>query len=224
MDDRAWERYGALGGVWFVVLALIGGFMAGSDQPGRTDSPAEIAEWLADNDTALQWGAFLTGIGVIGLAWWFGTLYRAMRDAEDGRPRVAIIALVGLTVSGIGAMTGFAINAGVASVADQAADTAGIFYGIASTLLAFSAIGDVILVLAVSGLAMRSGFLPRWVTYLGLVSVVASLIAALGIVSSDDFFNLFGFLAFLVWALWLLSVSVVNYQRSSTGAESVSSG
>ena len=218
MDDKAWERYGALGGVWFVVLAVIGGFIVGADRPGRADPAAEIGEWIADNDAALQWGAFLTAIGVIGLAWWFGTLYRAMRGAEEGNPRVAIIALAGFIVSGIGAMTGFSINAGVAAAVDQAGDGVSVFYGISGVAFGISAVGDVILALAVSGLAMRTGFLPRWVASLGLIVVVTSLIASIGIASDDDFFDSFGFIAFLIWAFWILAVSSVNYNRTSAAA------
>ena len=52
MDDRTWERYGALGGVWFVVMAVIGGIFAGSS-PGRSDSTADIVEYYTDNDSGL---------------------------------------------------------------------------------------------------------------------------------------------------------------------------
>ena len=88
MDDKTWERYGALGGIWFVVFAVVGSFLAGA--PPSRDDAAEIAEWFVDNDGAIQTGAFLSGIGVIGLVWWFGTLWRAMRPpsgmAYEGRP------------------------------------------------------------------------------------------------------------------------------------------
>ena len=82
MDDRTWERYGASGGVWFVVMVVIGGILAGSP-PGRSDSPADIAKYDTDNDSGLQIGAFLGALGVIGLVWWFGTLWRSMADAEE---------------------------------------------------------------------------------------------------------------------------------------------
>ncbi len=76
MDNRTWVRYGALGGVWFVVLTVIGGILAGSPPP-RSDPAADIVKYYADNDSGLQIGAFLVALGVIGLVWWFGRLWRS---------------------------------------------------------------------------------------------------------------------------------------------------
>jgi hypothetical protein len=42
MNDLKWQRYGAAAGVLFVILLLVGGFIAGS-APGYEDSPREIA-------------------------------------------------------------------------------------------------------------------------------------------------------------------------------------
>ena len=49
------------------MFAVIGSFLAGPPPP--RDDAAEIAEWFVDNDSAIQTGAFLAGIGVIGLVW-----------------------------------------------------------------------------------------------------------------------------------------------------------
>lgn len=211
MDDTKWERYGALGGIWFVVLAVIGGFLPGS-MPGRNDPVAEIAEFYADKDAAIQTWAFLTGIGVIGLIWWFGTLWRAMVDAE-GRPRLAVIALFGLVISGIGAITGMIINAGTAAAIDMAGEGSAMFFDMSSIAFGFSSIGDVILTVAVAALIIRTTFLPIWAAYASLVSAIVSLIASFAIISDEDFFGVFGFIAFLVWSAWILMMSGLLYQR-----------
>ena len=165
MDDKTWERYGALGGVWFVVLAVIGGILAGSP-PARSDSAADIAKYYTDNDSGLQVGAFLGALGAIGLIWWFGRLWRSMADAEGGTPRVSIIALVGFILSGVGATAAFTVDAGVAAAIDAAGEGSKVFFQIFNISFGFSAIGNLILTAAVGGLILRTGFLPKWVGYL----------------------------------------------------------
>jgi hypothetical protein len=220
MDAKTAERYGALGGIWFVILAVIGGMLAGSSMPGRDDPVSEIVEFYADNDGAIQLGAFLTAIGVIGLVWWFGSLWRKMTDAEGGTPRLAVVALLGLTLSGIGAMTGMIINAGTAATIDVAGEGSAAFFAMSSVAFAFSGVGDVVLTLAVAVLILRSDMLPKWVAYASLVSAAVSLVAALGIASDADFFVVLGFIAFLVWSAWVLLLSVLLYQQTPTSAAS----
>ena len=121
MDDKTWEKYGALGGIWFVVFAVVGSLLAGA--PPARDDAAEIAEWFVDNDGAIQTGAFLSGIGVIGLVWWFGTLWRAMRRAGDGgAPRLEVVALTGFVFSGAMAFSGFAVNAATPRASRRSAE------------------------------------------------------------------------------------------------------
>jgi hypothetical protein len=212
MDDKTWERYGALGGVWFVVLAVIGGILAGSP-PSRGDSPAEIAKYYADNDSGLQIGAFLGALGVIGLVWWFGTLWRSMADAEGGTPRVSIIALVGFILSGVAAMAAFTIDAGTAAAIDVAGDGSKIFFQISSISFGFSAIGDVILTAAVGGLILRTGFLPKWVGYLSYAIAVLALVGAIGIGNDASAFTALTFLAAAAWGIWIVVISILNYRR-----------
>ena len=212
MDDRTWERYGALGGVWFVVLAVIGGILAGSP-PSRSDSPAEIAQYYADHDSALQIGAFLGALGVLGLVWWFGTLWRSMADAEGGTPRVSIIALVGFILSGTAAMAAFTIDAATAAAIDVAGDGSKIFFQISNISFGFSAIGDVILTAAVGGLILRTGFLPKWVGYLSYAIAVVALVGAIGIANDASAFTALTFLAAAAWGIWIVVIAILNYRR-----------
>lgn len=210
------EKYGALGGIWFVVFAVIGALIAGSP-PNRTDDLNDIAAWYSDNSGAIQVGALLGGISVIGIAWWFGSLWRAMVRAEEGSPRVAAIAAVGFILSGAMALSGFGINAAAASRIDQLGSGAAIFLDIANVSLGFAGIGTLIMVLAVSGLALRTGCLPKWAVWLGLVVVVAEAIAAIGIASDATFFSVFGLIAFLSWAVWMVATAVLLYQNAPAG-------
>jgi len=212
MDDKTWERYGALGGIWFFVLALIGGIAVGAP-PSRTDSAADIAKYYADKDTALQVGAFLAAIGIIGLAWWFGTLWKTMTAAEGGTPRVAIIALVGFIISGIGAIVAFTIDAGTSAAIDSAGESSAIFFNISNICFGFSALGDVILTAAVGGLILRTGFLPKWVAYLSYLVTVLALVATITIANDNDTFAFFGFIGAALWGIWIAVIGVLNYRN-----------
>jgi hypothetical protein len=214
MDDRTWERYGALGGVWFVVLAVIGGILAGPP-PNRSDANADIVKYYTDNDSWLQVGAFLGALGVIGLVWWFGTLWRSMADAEGGTPRVSIIALVGFVLSGVAAMAAFTIDAGTAAAIDVAGEGSKVFFQISNISFGFSAIGDVILTAAVGGLILRTGFLPKWVGYLSYAIAVLSLVAAIGIANDASFFSAFAFLSAAAWGVWIVVIAILNYRKTA---------
>jgi hypothetical protein len=215
MDDKTWERYGALGGVWFVVMAIIGGIFAGS-APARTDSAADIAKYYTDHDSGLQVGGFLGAIGAIGLVWWFGTLWRSMADAEEGTPRVSIIALVGFVVSGLGALTAFTVDAGTAAAIDIAGETSKIFFQISNISFGISAIGDVIMTAAVGGLILRTGFLPKWVGYLSYVVAVLALVGSVGIANDATIFNVFTFVGAGAWGVWIVVIAILNYRKTAT--------
>src|SRR3954471_1489213 len=95
MDESKWERYAALGGIWFVVLNVIGAFLPGAP-PSTDDSTEKIAKYFSDHSGGIKMTQLLLGLGTIGLLWWFGSLWRLMVTAEDNRPRMAVVALGGL--------------------------------------------------------------------------------------------------------------------------------
>src|SRR5215471_8102759 len=88
MDEARWARYAALGGIWFVVLNVVGAFLPGAP-PKTTDSALKIAKYFHDHHRAIEIGTLLLGLGLIGLFWWFGSLWRTMVDAEGGSARMA---------------------------------------------------------------------------------------------------------------------------------------
>lgn len=179
------------------------------------DPAADIVKYYADNDSGLQVGAFLAALGMIGVVWWFGTLWRSMADAEGGTPRVGIIALVGFVLSGVGATVARIIDAGTAAAIDVAGESSTIFFQISNISFGFSSIGDVIMTAAVGGLILRTGFLPKWVGYLSYAVAVLSLVATIGISNDASFFGLFSLLAAAVLAVWIVVIAVLNYRKTA---------
>ena len=193
------------------ILAVVGSLLAGP--PPARDDAAEIVEWFVDNESALQLGAFLTGIGVIGFVWWFGTLWRAMRRGSSGSPRLEVVALAGFLFSGAMAFSGFSVIAGTASGIDDVGDFSSFFFGLASVFYGFAGIGTAIMVMAISGVAFRTAFLPKWVAQTGLVVVAANLLSGVAVASDAAVWGQIGFIAFLAWALWTVAVSVHMFQN-----------
>src|SRR5436853_3592514 len=97
-DDARWERIAALGGFAFVVLNIIGTIPVGA--PPSPDNAADITKFFTDHTGAIEVAQVLGGIGVIGLLWWLGSLWRIMSRAEGERPRMALVAAASLGVAG----------------------------------------------------------------------------------------------------------------------------
>ena len=135
MNDKTWEKLAVLGGVAFVVLNIAGSILQGAP-PASGDTNEEVLDWFADNDSGIKVSVFLAALSIIGLIWWFGSLWRRMSAAEDGNHRLSVVALIGL--GGSGAMFGVhaAILAAVAiNVDDVSADAAKFFLVMSSTVL-----------------------------------------------------------------------------------------
>ena len=215
-DEEKWAKYGALGGIWFLVLASIGSFL-GASPPSRSDSASEFAAWYVDNASTIQVGGFLLAVGVIGLVWWFGSVWEAMRRAEDST-RLAAIALIGFILSMAMALGGFTVHVGAAAAIGEIGEGVVVFGHISGIFHAFSSIGAIIMTTAIIVLAFRTGFLPKWIAQVGLVVVLASLISSAGVASDADFFATFGAISFISWAVWIVFISVHLFRRSPSTA------
>lgn len=217
MDDKKWERWGLLGGIEFVVLILIAVFISGAPPDADAD-PVEIGEWYLDNDTAIQLAAFLAGLALIAILWWFGSVWRHLRRAEDGEARLSVIALLGLLMSGSLAFVAFALNSATAMRIEEVGAGASVLYASSTVLYALSSVGDVVLIAAVSALAFRTKFLPDWLAWLGAGAALVNLVGSIGSATDAAAIAVIGFIGFLLWLLWIAAVSVVLYQKSGAPA------
>ena len=98
-ESMKWERYGALGGILFVILVIASIVVAGST-PQTSDSAAKILQSIKDNKDGIEVAAFLGGLATLPILWWAGSLWARMRRAEGGQPRLALIAVLGLVFAG----------------------------------------------------------------------------------------------------------------------------
>jgi hypothetical protein len=208
VNDKKWEKLAVLGGLGFVALNVLATILQGTppDPDGGND---EVLAWFADNDTSLRLSAFLGALSIMLLAWWFGSLWRRMSLAEGGSPRLSIVSLVGFAGSGVLFAMWNGVVATVALQVDQLdADTAKFFYVLTGVIIALGAAFLVVHLGAVSALSLRTNFLPKWVTNVGLVSAALWLVATIGTMTDQDPFPLFGLLGFVTWMIWIVGTSV----------------
>jgi hypothetical protein len=214
MDDERWERYAAVGGVVFVILNIIGAVLPGTP-PAADDSAAKITEYFQDHTGAIEAAQIFLGVGVIGLVWWFGSLWRMMVRAEDGRPRMAIVALLGLAAAAGLVLLSGALTSATALRIDDVGEGARFNYVFASVVIATAGFGIVAFLGAVCALNYRTNFMPQWITYLGWLGAAGFLGASLGSASDNAAFFVLGFASFLLWCLWIIGVSLVMWRVES---------
>jgi hypothetical protein len=211
VDDAKWERWSALGGIVFVVLTLVAGLMPGTP-PKTGDSAAKIAEFVTDKSGELRWAAYLGGLAIVAFFWFLGGVWRVLRRAEGGNPRLTVVAVIGAVFASVmGTLGGLELAVlGITGVAGAGGTKTTRFLYILSTNVAVATVfGMAVFVGAFSAVILRSGFLPKVLGWIGAVIALLA-IASGGIVAStrDVFFDL-SFGAFFAFSLWLLVVSVM---------------
>lgn len=207
MEDSRSQRYGALGGVVFVVLDVIVAVLGG--EPPPTDaSRIEVVNYFTDKGRAIEAGLWLFGLASLALIWWFGSLWRRMVRSEAGATRLSVVSLVGLVLAGGLSLASSSVSAAVALRIDVVGDDLLVLHTFAVMLLAASGFGVATHLLATSALGGRTGSLPRWVVVVGVVSAVEFLgSAVLSATGSSNVSGSVGVVGFALWCVWILGVS-----------------
>jgi hypothetical protein len=223
MDDRKWERWGGLGGVLFVVLIAVSAFLPGSP-PKTSDSATKIANFVNDNRDGIRWASFVGAVGTVALFWFLGTVWRVLRRAEGGSPRLAVMAVLGAafasTMAAIGGITLSAV--GIVGVNGAGGKTGTrFFYIMATNIGAGTVVGIAVFVAAFSAVILRTGVFPKALGWIGaLIALVAVLASASTASTRDEYFAL-GFVTFVAFMLWMLVVSIMIVR--GTGSEQTAS-
>jgi hypothetical protein len=198
--------------MWFVVLNVIGAFLPGAP-PKTTDSAVKIAKFFHDHQRGIKVGTMLMGLGLIGLFWWFGSLWRLMVDAEGGRARMSVVALIGLGVAGGLALMSGVVSSTVALQLGTLGTTVKFFYIMTLVLLSAAAFGIVTHIAAVTSLSYRTKLFAPWVNVIGWLAALLFLISTVGVVTDRNWIGVFGLVSFLVWCVWIVVVSINLWQR-----------
>jgi hypothetical protein len=194
-----WERWSALAGVLFVALFAVALALSANSN----DDPTELATWLADsgnrNQQFVAWFLFIAS--ALAFLSFLGTLRDMLVRAEGGPgtlsslvfgPGLVFIALY---------IVGTSMFAAPAALADETKfkldpNTAEMFSDAGYLLLVAGVMVASILVLSASTAALRTGVLPAWFGWAGLIVAVAMLFAVF-------------FVPILVFVGWVLVVSLI---------------
>jgi Domain of unknown function (DUF4386) len=175
------ERWPALSGIVFVALMLTGAAFV-IDVPAADASAQEIAGYLADgeNHTRNIIGAYLWVLGGLAFLGFVTGLRTVLRRAE-GEPGTLSSLVFGAgvvftavwSVSAVAlAAVAYAVEFSDAPVTDP--DIVRVLPQLGSLLLLVGGgFAGILLVLATSVLAFRTGVLPRWLAWLGILVAIA---------------------------------------------------
>ena len=220
MDDTRRDRSLALAGIVFVVLTVIAALLPGSP-PKPDDSAAKIARFVVDKSDELRWAGFVGALGAIVLLGWLGAVWRLMRRAEGGAPRLAVGAALGagfaaalFTVAGV-IMSTVAL-VGVPSIGARATQ---FFYLLCNGLGSAGTIALALFVGAFSTVIIETGVLPRVMGWLGALVALDLIAAGGGIVSTDEIFFVLAFIGFAALSLWVIVVSVLMFRAAGVSSE-----
>lgn len=206
MRDRGLQRYAPLAGVVFVLLIILAAIIGG-ESPDTNDSRREVVEFWIDNDTAQVWSSVIATWSTIFFLWFAASLRSALREREDGSPRLSTLSFAGAIIAAGGLL-------GLASFAFAAADVADdVPGGVTQTLSVLSsdfffpiAAGYALFLLAAGILSVRAAALPAW---LGWSAIVLGVLCVTPV----------GFFALLVGLIWVVVVSVLLYRREPGAAD-----
>ena len=218
MDDSKWERWGALGGILFVILVLASAFLPGSP-PKTSDPTSDMAKFILDKSDEIRIAGYLGAVAAVPFFWFLASLWRLLRRGEGGTPRLTVMAALG---GGFAAVVG-AIGGIVLAVLPlvRSSLTPGLLRTlyILATSLAFTALfGIAAFVLSASAVFLRSRVMPIWLGGLGVVAGIVALIGAGATVSTNDTLFTFGFIGFVLATLWILIVSIMMLSRAPEGS------
>ena len=209
MDDKKYEKWAALGGVVFVVLTVIGAFIAGSP-PKVSDPDGKIVKFTKDNQDALRVAAYLTGLGLAFFLFFLGAVGSRLRQAGTGR--LAATAVMGGVATVAIAAVGFGISAYGALHPLESAVT----FRLSTVVVGMLAFAAFVFTEATSIVIVRTKFLPAWLGWFGGLVALLWLVGSAAVATEGDTIFAIGFVAFLAWALWLIVLSVMLFRTTDS--------
>jgi hypothetical protein len=195
------EWWVPLTGVAFIVVAIVGGIIAG--EPPDADSPVqEIVDHYTDNKDAIEVGSFVGAAAGVLLVF-FGAYLRSVFSAAEGPGGIlSALVLVGTAVVAVGLAIDITISIALAESVDDIEPAAvQALQALWDNDFVPLALGSLVFLIS-SGLSiLRHGALPKW---LGWVALVLAVIG----------FTPLGFVAFIGAGLWIAVVSVMLTVRA----------
>jgi hypothetical protein len=217
MDSVRWDHWAPASGIVFAALYVIAflPFLLVGQSPGLQDSADEVADYFADNRGGVVAAAILLGLALPFFLWFAATVSVSLTRAGEAvlgalalATGVAAAGMIGAVVATYGALA-----QSVARTADAA--TAKAIYDLSWSLEVLVSFPTAAFVLALSVGGLRTGILPRWFAWLGVLGAIALALAGTTWASSGFWSPDGGYtvLTELVFLAWLLAASVLLLLR-----------
>lgn len=177
MADRMWDRAGALSGIAFVVLSLLGAFLY-PEQPRSDSAPAVTLAWVNDHRVALQWGMIVSLVAAALFVWFAGWLRSSLRGEHPLGP-VVLGAGVSVAVMSALAVMPTAIMAFMdsqpaglhdATLVRMLGDLNTVFFAAVSVM-------NAVFMAAFAAVLLRRELLARWLGWPALVVAACNVVA-----------------------------------------------
>ena len=213
MSDSRLEKVGAAGGIGFVVLQMASQALiqAGGGEP-PFDATAEtiVAFFMAKDSRLFSMGEYLSALSLIAFVWFLGSLWATLRRAEGEPAWLSLVALASgvLIVATVSAGTGWPL---AVFRRDQGLDPqiARLLFDQGNFAFANAWVMLASLCLATGVVSIRTGALPGWLGWSGVIIAGALLVARAAWASSGLVFVPFG-----LCYLWLIAISIVLMRRA----------
>ena len=208
--DKGLARFAPLTGLAAAVLGVLAFvlMMSAADEP-ETDAPAaELAAWMSEKSWEIICAAWIWWLGVAAFLWFLGSVRSVLGPAEGGTRRVTSIAFSAGAVFAVFAasLLGPVFAGATASEFDERTitpETAEALWVSGNAFFGLSEMAAGVLCLAVGLVVVRTGALPRWYGWLGLVYGLWLLIIPIG------------WIAFIGFPIWILLTTVLVWLAES---------
>jgi Domain of unknown function (DUF4386) len=204
MERNSREWLVPLTGIAFVVVLVVSFIVQGS--PKGADKPAaEVAKWYLDNKDAAEVSAFL-GVVAATLLIFFGAYLRKVFEPGAG-PMLSILPLIGVAIVAVGgAIDGMLLFAAAEAADDISAPQIQTIQAIWDNDFLPLLLGVLVFNWSVGLAVLRSGALPKWLGWWGIVFGVVGLAGPIGFFAAPGA------------ALWIIIASIVLAMRARSAS------
>ena len=223
MEDRGWERYGAIAGALGVACFVVGFLLPGTP-PKTEDSTGAIAAFFTENRLKVLGEAFLIAFASFLLLVFLAALVSRIRRADGGLGALSLItlvggvALVGITVFGAATYGALAFQV---ALAPSAAAVIRAMFDVGGMCFALGGFFAALFIGAAALAINRRNLMPQWLVGLAGIAVILNLLGTVVLFSDHGFFSLdgpFGFVPFIPSMLWILGTSWFLFQQAEAVA------